>query len=75
MMQERYVFPHTSTANQTNYYWFQEGFTAEELAEIERLTQELEFVPGTTEAGDQDSEVRNSRIKWVPFSPECKWRS
>ena len=73
MMEERYVFPKTSTANQTNYYWFQEGFTAEELTAIEELTQNLDFVAGTTEAGDMDSEVRNSRIKWVPFSPENKW--
>ena len=31
MMEERYVFPKTSTANQSNYYWFEEGFTTEEL--------------------------------------------
>ena len=73
MMQERYVFPKTSTANQTNYYWFQEGFTPEELARIEELTTELDFVKGQTESGDTDPQMRNSQIKWVPFSPETKW--
>ena len=74
MMEERYVFPKTSTANQSNYYWFQEGFTAEELVQIEELTTSLDFVQGTTEGGDpDDTSVRNSQIKWVPFSPETKW--
>jgi PKHD-type hydroxylase len=74
MMEERYVFPKTSTANQSNYYWFQEGFTAEELIQIEELTQNLDFVQGTTEGGNPtDTSVRNSQIKWVPFSPETKW--
>jgi len=44
MMEERYVFPKTSTANQTNYYWFEEGFTAEELIQIEQLTTSLDFI-------------------------------
>jgi PKHD-type hydroxylase len=73
MMQERYVFPKTSTANQTNYYWFQEGFTPEELIRIEELTQDLDFVKGQTESGEESPQMRNSQIKWVPFSPETKW--
>lgn len=73
MMEERYVFPKTSTANQTNYYWFEQGFSSEELAYIEELTQQLDFVKGTTEGAHQDDEVRNSQIKWVPFDPQTKW--
>ena len=61
MMEERYVFPKTSTANQSNYYWFEEGFTAEELVQIEELTKNLDFIQGTTEGGGtDDTSVRNS---------------
>ena len=74
MMEERYVFPKTSTANQSNYYWFEEGFTTEELVQIEELTKNLDFIQGTTESGGtDDTSVRNSQIKWVRFSPETKW--
>ena len=35
-MDTRYVFPLGNLANQCNYYWFQEGFTPEELIQIEK---------------------------------------
>ena len=74
-----YTFPldWNKPVNQTNYYWFAEGFTPQELVEVERLTTSLNFQQGITEAGNQDQgeglESRNSMIKWVPFSEETKW--
>jgi len=63
--------------NQTNYYWFEEGFTPEELITIEQQVQEIPFQPGITETGGQDEgeglEARNSMIKWIPFSEDTKW--
>ena len=51
-METSYIFPIDTSANQTNYYWFENGFSREELNEVERLVANLEFVRGTTQ--DQD---------------------
>jgi PKHD-type hydroxylase len=78
-MDTLYTFPlnFDTYVNQTNYYWFAEGFTPEELTEIERLTNILPFQQAVTEGGKQDEgiglEARQSMIKWVPQSSEFKW--
>jgi len=78
-MDSTYSFPlpFDKYVNQTNYYWFGEGFTPEELELIEQQVLDVPFQPGITEAGGQDQgeglEARNSQIKWMPFSPETKW--
>jgi len=63
--------------NQSNYYWFEEGFTPEELSRIENQVQLIPSQAGVTEGGAQDQgeglDSRNSSIKWVPFSNETKW--
>ena len=76
-MDIRYNFPIDTSANQTNYYWFEEGFTKQELDDIERLVAKLDFVRGSTQAEggefDTDNDYRKSSVKWVPFSDEYKW--
>ena len=76
-MDTRYVFPLGNLANQCNYYWFQEGFTPEELIQIEKQTTAIPFQPGITEAGGQDAgknlDSRSSSVKWMPFNDENKW--
>jgi len=78
-MNTLYSFPldFEKQVNQTNYYWFEEGFTSEELSQIEQQVQEIPSQAGVTESGGQDQgeglESRNSMIKWVPFSEETKW--
>jgi PKHD-type hydroxylase len=76
-MDTRYVFPLGNLANQCNYYWFQEGFTPEELIQIEKQTTAIPFQPGITEAGGQDEgknlDSRSSSVKWMPFNDENKW--
>jgi len=74
-MENRYTFPIDQTANQTNYYWFEQGFTPQELAMIEDQVSRLDFVRGVTQAGDglEESDYRRSSIKWVPFDDEFKW--
>lgn len=78
-MDTLYSFPldFDKYVNQSNYYWFEEGFTAEELALLEQQVQEIPSQPGITEGGGQDEGIgldsRNSMIKWVPFSDETKW--
>ena len=78
-MNTLYSFPldFEKQVNQTNYYGFEEGFTSEELSQIEQQVQEIPSQAGVTESGGQDQgeglESRNSMIKWVPFSEETKW--
>ena len=63
--------------NQCNYYWFEEGFTAEELTKLEQQVQTIPSTPALTESGGQDQgeglDTRNSMIKWVPLNEEFKW--
>ena len=78
-METLYSFPldFDKYVNQSNYYWFEEGFTAEELDLLEQQVQEIPSQAGITESGNQAEgeglESRNSMIKWVPFSDETKW--
>ena len=53
-MELRYSFPIDLTANQTNYYWFEKGFSPEELVEIERLVANIDFVRAQTQAQEND---------------------
>ena len=77
MMNVNYTFPLESPVNQTNYYWFQEGFTPEELLKIETQVAELPFQVAVTEQGGQEKgenlDSRSSSIKWIPFSEDTKW--
>jgi PKHD-type hydroxylase len=77
MMNVNYTFPLENPVNQTNYYWFQEGFTPEELLKIETQVAELPFQVAVTEQGGQEKgenlDSRSSSIKWIPFSDDTKW--
>ena len=77
MMNVNYTFPLETPVNQTNYYWFQEGFTPEELLKIETQVAELPFQVAVTEQGGQEKgenlDSRSSSIKWIPFSDDTKW--
>lgn len=75
-MELRYSFPIDLTANQTNYYWFEKGFSPEELVEIERLVADIDFVRAQTQAEDNgltETEYRKSNIKWLPLTEKYKW--
>ena len=74
-MESLYTFPIDLTANQTNYYWFEKGFSPEELTEIERLVSNIDFVRGQTQGDDEftENEDRKSNIKWVPITDQYKW--
>jgi len=75
-MESRYSFPIDLTANQTNYYWFEKGFSPEELAEIEKLVAGIDFVRAQTQAEDNgltETEYRKSNVKWLPMTETYKW--
>ena len=77
-MQKHFTFDrndHRSDVNYTDYYWFETGFNAEELANIEELTSNLMWETAATGQDDksQISDYRKSKIKWCPQTQEWTW--
>lgn len=65
---------HFKDVNYGNYYWFNEGFTSDELVEIENLTKTIDFQ--TANVGQHNAETsdyRKSKIKWCPQNDNFKW--
>lgn len=56
-----------------NYYWFEKGFTNEELDKIYNDLADVPFEKATTLSGKAEKEVRTSRIKWIPRDSNWKW--
>lgn len=77
-MQKNFIFDtekYREDVNFNNYYWFSNGFTAEELVRIEEMTHELKFEDAATGQDDSSkiSDYRKSRIKWCPQNEEWSW--
>lgn len=77
-MQKNFIFDTESyrrDVNFNNYYWFTNGFSVEELAKIEEMTQVLTFEDAATGQDNTSkiSDYRKSRIKWCPQSDEWEW--
>jgi PKHD-type hydroxylase len=60
------------TLLQVDYYWFENGFSSEEVDKILDLSKNYEFEQATTISGDPKS-IRNSTIKWMNPSEETSW--
>tara|TARA_R110002167_G_scaffold128622_1_gene311044 strand:+ start:2847 stop:3467 length:621 start_codon:yes stop_codon:yes gene_type:complete len=60
------------TVDQTNYYFFEQGFNKQELQKIERETTKLPLHSATTFGGDLTN-TRISRVKWVPQNTQWWW--
>jgi len=57
-----------------NYYWFENGFTSDELIEIENLTKTIEFKKANVgQHSAVESDHRKSQIKWCPQNDEWEW--
>ena len=67
------VFPSDNTINQTNYYWFGNGFSNDEVDEVVNLSKNFLFEKGTTVDSVQRDEVRKSQIKWLPYDSSTEW--
>jgi PKHD-type hydroxylase len=59
--------------NPTNYYYFEKGFSKQELEKIYTEVGNLPFEKASVVGGDESKNVRVSNIKWVPKSEEWKW--
>ena len=56
-----------------NYYYYEEGFSKEELKKIEKETAKLPLHSASTFGADDGGNTRNSRIKWVPQNTQWWW--
>jgi len=54
-----------------DYYWFDKGFTSEELGWIENGVNNLDYIRATTDGGTTPD--RKSNIKWIPQTAEWHW--
>jgi PKHD-type hydroxylase len=73
-MQIRPIFNVNHNINQTEYYWYQEGFSVQELEWFENLKElypyEQASIVGSTSL---NTEVRDSRIKWINLDENSMW--
>ena len=54
-----------------NYYYFNNGFSQEELDKISTLVEQVPFHDASTAMGEIDD--RKSKIKWIPQTEEWQW--
>ena len=64
-----------SDVNFTDYYWFSNAFTSDELSTIEKMTSNLEWETAATGQDESSniSDYRKSKIKWCPHNDEWSW--
>jgi len=53
------------------FYWFDRGFTPEELTWIETGVNNIEYVRAVTDSGEIPD--RKSNVKWIPQTEEWDW--
>ena len=54
------------------YYWYEEGFSKEELKRIEEAVQNIPAEDATVFGGPADG-IRSSSIRWIPNNNEWAW--
>lgn len=61
--------------NHGNYYYFQQGFTPEQVAQIREICEKYPKEKGTTVGSDSEhvSDYRISEISWIPDNNETQW--
>lgn len=68
------ILPIDTDIDQTNYYWFQNGFNFSELEEIEKLATKYPYTDATIIGNESINEsIRKSKIKWVHPDDNSQW--
>jgi len=67
------IFPAKEGINQTNYYWFENGFTTQEIDTIVNGSLEYEFKKAIIMDEGNTDKFRKSNIKWLPFDSKWEW--
>lgn len=71
-MHSRPIFEPDMQVDQTNFYWFENGFSTDEVDSILELTKDYEFQQATFISGDA-KDIRDSNIKWLPPNEDTSW--
>lgn len=76
-MERNFNFGDTSRnfVDYTNYYWFKDAFSSDELSNIETMTSDIDWQTAATGQDDKSkiSDYRKSKIKWCPQSDNWYW--
>lgn len=72
-MDIRPVFPIDQSIDQTCYYWFETGFSSEEVNLIIKNSKNYESQKATIIGEDDQNSIRKSNIKWLPVNDEWNW--
>jgi PKHD-type hydroxylase len=75
-MEIKPIFTTNETIDQTQYYWFQNAFTEEELEWVSNLKElypyEAASIVGAT-SFTTVNEIRQSKIRWIPIDDKSAW--
>jgi PKHD-type hydroxylase len=72
-MNLRPVFPNETAIDQTNYYWFGNGFSSIEVDEVIEISKNFLFEKAILSDSAQRDEIRKSQIKWMPYDNSTEW--
>jgi PKHD-type hydroxylase len=74
-MNNRPTFTPDQTIDQTQYYWFENGFSKEEIEQIVKKSAQYTSKDGTIIGSQEETAeaVRKSKIKWLPNNSEWSW--
>ena len=72
-MELKPIFSQKEDINQTNYYWFNGGFSSEEVDKIVENAKEYPFVKALVVDEENTDKFRKSNIKWLPFDSKWEW--
>lgn len=72
-MELKPIFPYKEGINQTNYYWFNGGFSSDEVDKIITDSKEYPFVKGLIIDEQNTDKYRKSNLKWLPFDSKWEW--
>ena len=67
------IFPPKEGINQTNYYWFENGFSSQEVDTIINGSLEYEFQKAIIVDENNTDKFRKSNIKWLPYDSKWEW--
>jgi PKHD-type hydroxylase len=72
-MELKPIFTPSEDINQTNYYWFNGGFSSAEVDKIVEDAKEYSFVKALVVDEENTDKYRKSNIKWLPFDSKWEW--
>jgi PKHD-type hydroxylase len=67
------IFPPKEGINQTNYYWFENGFSSQEVDTIINGSLEYEFQKAVIIDEHNTDKFRKSNVKWLPYDSKWEW--